>query len=338
MRKPPLIPVLLLTLFAIGWGAYWFVGAGATESALNRWFAERRAEGWVADVQSLEVHGFPNRFDTTYTGLKLYDPETGVGYAADLLRTYALSYRPTRIIAEVPGQLVYSDPFGNYTIEGETLHASATIRAKPALPVATSTIEVVDARVSAESGWVAALGRGQLSMRETPEASAAHSYDFAVTVADLDPGEAFRARVGQTGLTDLISTVDAAATIVFDAPFDRYVLERARPQPRRVRLDKLEAQWGPLALSANGALEVDPDGKPTGAIDLKARHWREMIAVARATGALSEDWEGTVTRALELAAGLKGDPETLEITLSFRSGRSYLGPIPVGPAPQMLIP
>jgi hypothetical protein len=64
-------PVILILVAASLWSGYWFFGASATQSAFANWFAERRAEGWAADMLNLEVQGFPNRFDTTFTDITL---------------------------------------------------------------------------------------------------------------------------------------------------------------------------------------------------------------------------------------------------------------------------
>ena len=339
MRKPPLIPVLILTLFAIGWGGYWFVGAGVTERAMSSWFEARRAEGWVAEVTSVKTRGFPNRFDTTFEGLRLSDPETGVGWETPLFQTLSLSYRPTQIISVWPGPQVLTTPAQRLTIEGESVRASMAVRAAANLPITASTMEAVDATFASSNGWTAAVGRAQLSLRETPEAAVAHSYDLALMVENLDPGEEFRARVGGVGgLPDLLSSVTARATVTFTEPWDRYAIERARPQPRHVQIDSLEAQWGALHLAASGTLEADAEGVPSGQIAIAATNWREMIAVAEATGAISPDWVKPITRALDYLSGRSGDPETLELTMTFSKGFTFLGAIPVGPAPDLRMP
>ena len=54
----------LIVVAALGWSAYWFVGAIALERAMVGWMDDRRSEGWQADAGTVETQGFPSRFDT----------------------------------------------------------------------------------------------------------------------------------------------------------------------------------------------------------------------------------------------------------------------------------
>jgi hypothetical protein len=72
------------------------------ESALPGWLDARAAEGWIAEYESDAHRGFPNRFDTTITGLDLADPETGVAWSAPFFQILSLSYQPNHVIAVFP--------------------------------------------------------------------------------------------------------------------------------------------------------------------------------------------------------------------------------------------
>jgi hypothetical protein len=60
---------------ALGWIGWWFFVAHAKEDAIADWLAGRRAEGWTAEAEAIEVGGFPYRVDTTLRGLELANPE-----------------------------------------------------------------------------------------------------------------------------------------------------------------------------------------------------------------------------------------------------------------------
>jgi len=75
---------------------------------------------------------------------------------------------------------------------------------------------------------------------------------------------------------------------------------------------------------------VTPEGLPEGEITLKARNWREMIAVAQAAGALPDSLASTVENSLGLLARMSGNRNTLDITLNFSGGRVRLGADPAG--------
>ena len=52
---------------------------------------------------------------------------------------------------------------------------------------------------------------------------------------------------------------------------------------------------------------------------------------------LPEQMRGTIEGLLGVVAGLSGDPEVIDAELTFSDGRTFLGPLPVGPAPRLTL-
>ncbi len=329
----------LLVLAAIGWGAYWYIGARAMEGAYRGWLDDRRAEGWVAEAE-VKTEGMPNRFDTSFTGLKLADPVTGTGWSTPLFQLFSLSYKPNHVILYWPGEQHVALPDQALTVTADSFRGSMQVAPTLALPLIETVIAMNNWNLTSTKGWDATLGDGQLAMRQTPGADpAAHRYDLALTVNNLDPGQTFLALTRDiSGLPQMVDGVQIEASVDFDRDWDRRALEERRPQPRQVSLDKFEAQWGGLKLTGTGTLEVDAAGQPSGSLDLKATQWRDMLALARATGAIGPQYDAVLTRGLELLAALSGDPDVLDLPLSFQNGFSFLGPVPLGPAPIIALP
>lgn len=339
MRKPPILPVLILVLAGIGWGTYWLTGATGMEKALAGWVETRRAEGWEADYARLDTRGFPNRFDTTIEELELADPDTRVAWSAPVFQMLSLSYKPHHVIAVWPGEQVFSTPVQSIAIAADKMIGSVVVAPEAALPLDNATIELTAAGFSSTKGWASRLDHGQLSIRTSPEAVAPSIYDLYFAATGLAPGADFMALLKDIAqLPEVIGEVTVEATARFDKPWDRSAIEVARPQPVRIDLGLLKARWGDLDLRAAGTLDIDTEGTPTGEIIVKATNWREMVEIARATGALPEELVGTVTKALELAATLAGDPETLDLRLGFDRGLAFLGPVPIGLAPTIRLP
>jgi len=122
-----------------------------------------------------------------------------------------------------------------------------------------------------------------------------------------------------------------------DAPLNRSTIEDARPAITNLIIRDLRGTWGELELRAKGDMEVR-DAQPQGEVAITARNWREMINLAVRSGALNADFASTVELGLGLLASTSGNANALDATLSFSGGRSFIGPIPVGPSPEIRLP
>jgi hypothetical protein len=337
MRKLTLL-VTLFVVAALAWGLYWFVGAMALERATTAWLDARRAEGWVAEA-AIETRGFPNRFDTTFTGLQLADPDTRVGWSAPVFQMMALSYKPNHLIMIWPGAQRVSTPEQAITVDADRLRGSVIVDPESLTPLRSATVELAGARIASTEGWTAALAAGQVSMRAKPGATEPATYDVYIDLGELAPDAGFIARLsGKDRLPDTIASIRIGAVVTYDKPWDRTAIDDARPQPRKVLLEALAARWGDLDLSATGTLDIGPDGAPNGTLEVSVTNWRDMIEIARALGVLEKRQVGTVTSGMELYAALSGNFDRLDAPVSFRDGQTFIGPVPVGPSPIIHLP
>ena len=332
MRKLIVIALVLAGL----WGGYWFVGSKATERAFSAWITDRQADGWVAEVEDLSTRGFPNRFDTIFTGLELADPDTGLSWIAPEFQILALSYKPYHVIAAWPGTQVISTPEQRIEISGSNVKGSIVVAPTPALTLERTSIVLEGLEMSSSAGWVSALERGQLATRQLEDGQNRHEIHFEA--ANLTPASSFvRSLDTDDLLPPVFEGVTLKANVDFTAPWDRAAIEDARPQVSRIDLTELKAKWGELELWLAGAVDVDDRGRPNGNVTVKARNWRQMIEIARASGALAPELVSTVTGALQFVAGLSGDEKTLDVPLRLSGGTMFLGPIPIGAAPVIRI-
>lgn len=341
MHKAPRIIILTMVLLAVGWGGFWLIASRTTERVLTGWLEDRQAEGWSVSYAGLDTSGFPNRLDTTITELSLTDPDTGIRWSAPVFQNLSLVYRPTHVIAVLPGRHTFATSAVTHHVESDRFRASVVFAPALELPIQRSTIELRDGVINSQAGdRTSTLGVSDavLSMRETPGATG-HVYDLSLRASGVRPDAALMQRLSRSGaFQDTLDQIEVQATIRFDAPWDRYALERARPQPREIALDQVTAQWGKLSLAASGTLTVNAEGQLQGALQIKAEQWRDMITVARASGALPQSLVGPVTRAGEILARASGDPTTFDTTLEYDRGRASLGPIPIGKAPVIRLP
>ncbi|GAW33679.1 hypothetical protein RA2_00722 [Roseovarius sp. A-2] len=322
----------VIVIATLGWSGYWFVGQRGLEQGFAHWFEGRRAKGWVAETSDLDVQGFPNRFDTGFTDLMLADPATGLAWEAPYFQLSALSYQPNHVIAVWPETQLIATPQEKFRVDARDMRASLRIAPDTRLAPRNLTLTADFLQVTPEvrPDETTALTSLTLAVEQLQE----RDYRLGLAAEGLTLAPPWRDLLDPDGeLPAQISNLTADLTVSFDKIWDRSAVEDARPQPTYIKVALIDGRWGQLHLQAAGEVAVTPDGLPEGEITLKARNWRDMIALAQASGALPEGMAQTVENGLELLARMNGNRETLDVPLSFRGGRILLGPIPIGPAP-----
>lgn len=332
MRRILVVLAVLAAIFT----AYWFTVARGVDAGLRAWFAAREADGWVADYATLGTTGFPGRFDTVVTDLSLADPRTGVAWTAPRFAFEAAAFKPHRITARWPGTQTVASPWERIAVTSDEFDAS--IEFVPGTRLELRAVEANLAGVTLDSslGWQSSFAVGALSaalLDGQPQA-----YRVLLRATDLGlPDEVRRSLDPARLLPEIVEGMTATATVAFDAPWDRFAVEEARPQVTSLDLAELRAQWGGIELRAAGALAVDALGVPDGRITVKVTNWRDLLRVAGNAGLVPEAVLPTVERAFEILAGLSGPSETLDAPLTFANGIVSFGPVPLGPAPRIVI-
>ena len=333
MRKLVWLGGALAVLVTAWWGGV----VALLHYELADWFQARRAEGWQADYASISSAGFPARFDTRISGLELADPASGLAWSLPVFRFTAPSILPTRITAIWPDQQVVATPFERITVQAKDMRAAVHFNRIFSLGLARISADLTDVALSSTRGWQSSLERGHLVMQALPDA-APNTYRLHFEASGVVPASDFLRNFEHVAfMADRIEGAELDAKITFDAPWDRYAIERARPQITHIELERLNARWGEVELSLAGALDVNDAGIPEGQVSVKARNWREMVALARKLGALPEEAEPDTLRALAFLASLSGDTDTLDTPLTFRNGYIAFGPLPLGKAPNLTI-
>ncbi|MDF1671463.1 MAG: DUF2125 domain-containing protein [Roseovarius sp.] len=337
---------LLLTLVilcAALWSGYWYVTSTAMQEGLSAWLADRRAEGWVAETSDLSVAGFPNRIDTTFSDLALADPGTGLAWEAPLFQILALSYKPNHLIAVWPHEQRIATPYDKYDVISTDMRASLIVEATTDLALKRLTLTAENLEVENQTIVLnSAVDRSSLTAltlaAERVEGNPAPAYRFGFLADGFAPSVPWKVQLDPTGMLPVrLKALHADVLVTFDAPWDRFAIETARPQPRVIKLRLAEAKWGQLELQMAGDLIVDEAGLPSGTLAIKARNWREILELGVKSGAIPDVLAGSLEEGLGMLAYMAGKPSTLDVALEFSNGRVFLGPIPIGPAPVLRI-
>ena len=328
--------IWILHVLALVFAGYWFVVARSVETGLRGWLAEREAAGWVAETAAIRTTGFPLRFRTELRDVTLADPTTGVAWDAPRFAFEAQAFAPNRITAVWPPEQTLASPYERIRVASERFTARIGFVPGTRLELQEVAADLADVALYSTLGWETRIAVGHLSahLLDAP----GNAYDIRFEATGLTPTAGLRRTLDPARLLpDRVEGVTAEARVVFDAPWDRFAVESARPQVTSLALHDLRAQWGGIEVRAAGDLAVDAAGVPEGRITVKVTNWRDLLRVARNAGLLPEPLMPTIERAFEILAGLSGPPETLDAPLTFANGNVSFGPVPLGRAPRLVI-
>ena len=322
-----------LILGALGWTGWWYAVATGQEEALERWFESRAEEGWQAEYAEISLTGFPTRLEREITEIRLADPETGWAWAAPRLVIESGPLGPTRFAVTWPGNQSFAVPGESTEIASTAMATRLELRPESALALVRASAETAGLDIKARSGWRASAAAFDADVSERLNNEGYEIAFLAERVVLPKPLLARLDPLGVAGPEIERMTVDGAA--VFDRPLDRNVIEDGKLGLREATLRRAGFQWGEIRLEAKGEVRVDKKGYPVGDIDVTARHWRELLAMARRSGALRSEIASAIEGALELIAMIGGNRDELDVPLRFEDGRIWVGPVPVGDAPRL---
>ncbi len=328
--------IKVLAVLAVVWSLYWFGAGYVLRTGIGGWFDGRAAQNWQAEFSGIQTGGFPLRHVTTLTSPALADPVSGAAWHGDWISFDSPAIWPgqqTLRFADTPHYLSYFDQ--TIVLQAQDLMAELYLKAGLALEIKRLTLTAGPWEIDDDKVQLAAAQSLELAMvqQEQPE-----TYKIDVNATDFAPGTKMRTLLQSSESLPLeFQALSLDMTVQFDRVWDRMSLEQRRPQPRRIDLKLAEMQWGELRLFATGYLTVDEFGIPTGKIAIKAENWRRMLQMAQASGAFPTQLLEPAESVLGLLAGLGGNPNSLDVSLKFRDGSIALGPLPIGPAPRIIL-
>lgn len=315
----------------------WAASAWGLRKTVSSWFAEQARQGWLAEYQALNTGGFPIHHDLRIIAPMLADPGTGAAWRAEWLRMRGRMIWPSPLritFPDSPQRLSYFDQTATLTAQGMIIDLA--LAPGNALKVETLMLSSGPLALSLEGAPRLRLSALVLDMQHIPKTET--QYEIKAEVAELSPEGVLRQQLN--GLDDLpqaLSDLRLKATIEFDTEWDRRALEQQRPQPRFIALDEARAQWADLLLRLTGELSVDEFGRLTGDLAVRAENWRSLLSMAERVGLLPPQMRSGIDRVLSLFARQQATGDTLDIVLTLQQGQIWLGPLPVGTAPNLIL-
>ena len=306
--------VVVILVAALAWSGAWFWQAHARRAAIEAWAADLETRGIAVTWDDLAIRGFPNRLDSSFADFRVTDPQRDMTAETALLQVLSMVWNRDHVIAALPRGARVQQGESSYMIDGEGIRASLVgDGGEPQrLHVEAAALNLSGDLAAAMSDVTGAVTR----VNGAPAYRVAFNADELVLSAPSARG-ALR--------------LDATVGLAGDGPAQDMTLDDVTD----IRLTRLELEQGALTLAATGEAEVAEDGQLDGRISVRAENLSQAIAAEREAGRGAPGLLLALEQAASLLSGLSGRDDSVDVTLEFRGGRTWVGILPIGPAPRL---
>jgi len=333
-RRSTLLFVLALPLFAGGALAlYWVWAADALRDGIAVWTAEQRARGYQLSYLGPQIGGFPARLDVRFQAPQVTAPQ-GWRWSGGAIRGAAAFWQPLTLNLDLPRhqelEIEIEDAWRRLTLDATAgrgrIHLGRSGQAEAA------TVEFDGAVLRDAAGPELRADYLRYGMvRRAPTVEGPRDWTLFLN------GEVAALRLPPTAATgplgEEIQRLEFEATLIgrIERGPPRQALAAWRDAGGLLEVSRLDAVWGPLAVSANGTATLDGEFRPQGAFTARFRGLPETLDRLTAQGLL-EPSAALALRlgALALAQEEDGDGRpVVRLPVTLQDGLVYLGPVAV---------
>lgn len=326
--KPHRILVTAIVLVAVVAGtytAYWFVTANRLMSGLDKWAADRRAQGYALTWDKENIGGFPFAFRISLADASVARGNSYRVAVPEIVGT-ASPWDLTRWRISAPrggggtAQGIDAD-IAARSLTGDVLLGADTDE----LTVAIRLLSGAGATAGELDGHVTLPRRAPRDHRDLGLAATARLYHLTLP----KPVKA---------LGDTIETVGVDLRVMGGLPPGdwRQALAAWRDDGGTVELLNGNLQWGGLHLEASGTVTLDADMQPMAALSASIIHHAALVDAIVAAGILPKKNAILVKLVLDLLARRDADGQTrLTAPVTVQDGKFSIGRAEIGKVPQI---
>lgn len=315
MRK-----LIVLGLILAGvWGLGAFGVTRGVDAALNA----LRTEGWTIEATP-EIALSPALMGSSIGPVSAISPAGWWRGETDNITVGLRSLAPTTLQTTISAPATIGAANAPVTLTDGVITANLRVGVRSNAPV--RLFELSSARASLE-GALPIKGWDQFEF----EALEIADGQFALTgqLAQVPLSDQLRASIDPNGAhPPAIESIALVGSVTFDGPFSL-----ADDTPRyltQINIDTFTTTWGDVALAANGTLDIDANGVPTGVLTFNITGANTIIDLLTETGAIPRE---VAPNYRAVVAGMTAADGTLALPITLRGGRMSVGFIPLGPAP-----
>ena len=346
-RSPKLFPVIVpgtLVLLALQlWVGYWFFLAAQAETRMDKWLARQARSGVEIQCAERFKGGFPLAITITCDRpqMKRGSGKTRQRYTAKKLLVTASAFNPRDLTARLTGpvEITGADASGAKTvITMAPVEAHIVLDGKKLRDFSLTVHELVAKNYGGDGDGTAPvlkLAALQLDLLRRTAGNPVSAYDVKLAVTGLAAtGKPSQAPLFNIESARLQAVLHKAASRV-RLPLGRWLKKWLRAGGE-VEIRSLKIKETRLDAAATGRLGVDGRNRLRGALDLRIGRITALLDDLRQRRLIGKNGNAL----MQMVLGLIGNPDrnggqSAELGLTFRKGRVYFGPFPLGKTPPL---
>lgn len=323
------ITALVIAFAALS--AYWWWSAQRLEAWITAWTQEQRSRGYEIAYQGPEVGGYPFRLTAHLQDPSMVSPE-GWSWRGEVVSAQAFLWDPFTIEVDFAGLHRLQQDRGGLPrdLDASFGAAVATIHIGSDGSLQYGELDLQDATLHAEGSdqlsaddVKAQLGPIEKAHQGRPPAIL---IEAALSQVQLPPNARY-----PLGNQIERFAFDLLLRGRLSEGDPRAVIEAWRRSGGQLEINSLALEWGALGLLADGAIALDDQLRPQGAIDARIAGFAETLAALSGAGLIAPEQAVTLTLGLNAFAKEKDaqNRNVVVLPIELRMGRLYLGPLPL---------
>ncbi len=325
----------VILLILAGYTGFWFHEAGVVRDGLAEWTAVQRAAGLTVAYEGPRLSGFPLRIAVRLEHPVLADPVRHWRWSGEAVSAAVFPWAFRHVTVHPIGRQELT-----FTTGGETALMTASAAAATAVvdvsargSLERGSFDATDMSVALPGASAAAtvhLAHVELALPAAPAAAAgpalAPSLTIALSLTEIAlpgaEGSPLGASLGWLGAEgQLRGPLEGKSPLA--------ALTAWRDAGGTLELKSFSLAWGPLELSGNATLALDPAMQPEGAGTAQIRGFDETIDALVGNGLVKPNDGAIAKGVLGLLAKTPADggPKVLSVALTIQKQALYAGPI-----------
>jgi len=322
-----LVALAVLVVPLVGGAGGWVWAKSIYTESWSQWLEARRAEGYRFENATPRTAGFPSKVELSLDDFAMTAPD-GWRWEPPAVQGEASLLAPFEMRLNGPGEHVVVTPDGR-RLTIATQSADGRLGFDPETGLQRGELRLGGLAL-------AGLPAGQVtadSLETTVGPRRAGGDGLATTAFTTEARGLTLPPDAETPFGRRIERLEVRGRLEGDPPAagDARALQAWRAAGGGVDIDHLRVVWPPLTMSGDGRLTLDSELRPQGQLDMAVQGLETAMERLAEAGVLDAETASYVKLAV-VALGRRDSADgqtTVQVPVTLRDGRLYLGPVPV---------